>query len=55
MSQDGLHLSLGAYQVWADALTPVLEERLGPRAERDLAPAPTGNPAARQAVPGGGR
>jgi lysophospholipase L1-like esterase len=55
MSQDGLHLSLAGYRVWADALTPVLEQRLGPRAERDLAPAPTGNPAARPAVPGGGR
>jgi lysophospholipase L1-like esterase len=55
MSQDGLHLSLAGYQVWADALTAVLEQRLGPRAERDLAPAPTGNPAARQAVPGGAR
>jgi lysophospholipase L1-like esterase len=47
MSVDGLHLSLAAYQVWADALRPVLVERLGAPAERDLAPPPTGDPAAR--------
>ncbi len=47
MSDDGLHLSLAAYQVWADALKPILRERLGAPAERDLAPSPTGNPAAR--------
>lgn len=47
MSTDGLHLSLAAYRIWADALQPVLAEQLGAPAERDLAPAPTGNPAAR--------
>jgi lysophospholipase L1-like esterase len=47
MSEDGLHLSLEAYRVWADALRPLLAERLGMPAERDLAPPPTGNPAAR--------
>ncbi len=47
MSDDGLHLSAAGYQVWADALRPVLTEILGPPAERDLAPPPTGNPAAR--------
>ncbi len=47
MSEDGLHLSLAAYRIWADALQPVLAERLGAPAERDLAPPPTGNPAAR--------
>lgn len=47
MSEDGLHLSLVAYRVWAGALEPLLAERLGARAERDFAPAPTGNPAAR--------
>jgi lysophospholipase L1-like esterase len=47
MSVDGLHPSLAGYQIWADALKPVLADVLGPPAERDLAPAPTGNPAAR--------
>jgi lysophospholipase L1-like esterase len=47
MSEDGLHLSLAAYRVWAAALQPIVAERLGAPAERDLAPPPTGNPAAR--------
>jgi lysophospholipase L1-like esterase len=46
MSTDGLHLDLPAYELWADALTPILSEVLGPRAEVDLAPPPTGDPAA---------
>ncbi|MGD8341403.1 MAG: GDSL-type esterase/lipase family protein [Gammaproteobacteria bacterium] len=46
MSSDGLHLSRAGYEVWANALTPVLRELLGPRAETDGAPPPTGNPAA---------
>jgi len=44
MNDDGLHPSLKGYQVWADALTPVLTEILGPRAAIDRAPAPTGDP-----------
>jgi lysophospholipase L1-like esterase len=48
MSEDGLHLSLAAYQVWADALKPILVEHLGAALDVDLAPAPTGNPAVRQ-------
>ena len=47
MSEDGLHLSLAAYQVWADALKPMLVERLGVALDVDVAPSPTGNPAAR--------
>ena len=47
MSDDGLHLSLAAYQVWADALKPILLERLGAALDVDIAPAPTGDPAAR--------
>jgi lysophospholipase L1-like esterase len=47
MSEDGLHLTLAAYRVWAGELQPLLAERLGPRAARDSAPPPTGNPAAR--------
>jgi lysophospholipase L1-like esterase len=46
MSPDGLHLSAKAYQVWADALKPVLTELLGPPAKEDLAPPPTGDPRA---------
>ncbi len=47
MSEDGLHLSLAAYQIWADALKPILVERLGAALDFDVAPTPTGNPAAR--------
>jgi lysophospholipase L1-like esterase len=47
MSEDGLHLSLAAYQVWADALKPIFVERLGAALDVDIAPAATGNPAAR--------
>jgi (4-O-methyl)-D-glucuronate---lignin esterase len=47
MSEDGLHPSLAAYRIWADALRPVLAARLGAPAEVDRAPPPTGNPAAR--------
>jgi lysophospholipase L1-like esterase len=44
MSPDRLHLSVKGYQVWADALKPVLTELLGPPAKEDQAPAPTGDP-----------
>jgi lysophospholipase L1-like esterase len=47
MSEDGLHLSVAAYQVWADALKPILVERLGAALDVDVAPAATGNPSAR--------
>lgn len=43
---DGLHLSLAGYQIWADALKPILTELLGPPAAIDRAPAPTGDPSA---------
>jgi lysophospholipase L1-like esterase len=43
---DGLHLSLTGYQVWADALTPIFTELLGPRAATDHAPPATGDPSA---------
>ena len=46
MSPDRLHLSAKGYQVWADALKPVLTELLGPPAKDDLAPPPTGDPSA---------
>jgi lysophospholipase L1-like esterase len=44
---DGLHLSVEGYQIWADALQPILVEWLGPRAREDHAPPPTGDPSAR--------
>jgi lysophospholipase L1-like esterase len=46
MSPDRLHLSGQGYQVWADALKPLLTELLGPPAKEDLAPPPTGDPGA---------
>jgi lysophospholipase L1-like esterase len=46
MTVDGLHLSLNGYQVWADALKPLLRESLGPPAKEDHAPPPTGDPSA---------
>jgi cephalosporin-C deacetylase len=45
MTEDRLHLSVKGYQVWADALKPILTEWLGPPAETDHAPPPTGVPA----------
>jgi lysophospholipase L1-like esterase len=48
MSPDRLHLTTKAYQVWADALKPILTELLGPPAEKDLAPPPTGDPNAKK-------
>ena len=47
MNADQLHPTVKAYQVWADALKPILTELLGPPASVDHAPAPTGDPAAR--------
>jgi lysophospholipase L1-like esterase len=46
MNLDLLHPSLQGYQVWADALKPVLLELLGPPAVEDHAPPPTGDPSA---------
>jgi len=46
MSPDRLHLSEKGYQVWADALKPILTEVLGPPAKEDRAPPPTGDPSA---------
>jgi lysophospholipase L1-like esterase len=47
MTMDGLHLAVKGYQVWADALKPILTELLGPPATTDSAPPPTGDPSAR--------
>jgi (4-O-methyl)-D-glucuronate---lignin esterase len=45
-AQDHLHPTAKGYQVWADALRPILEELLGPPAATDTAPPPTGDPSA---------
>ncbi len=47
-NRDGLHLDVKGYQVWADALKPILTELLGPPAKEDHAPPPTGDPSARK-------
>ena len=48
MTKDKLHPTAKAYQLWADALKPVLTELLGPPAAVDHAPLPTGDPSARR-------
>jgi lysophospholipase L1-like esterase len=45
-AQDKLHPTVKAYQIWADALKPVLTELLGPPSVSDHAPPPTGDPGA---------
>ncbi|HEX7981284.1 MAG TPA: GDSL-type esterase/lipase family protein, partial [Gemmatimonadaceae bacterium] len=45
---DGLHPTLGGYQIWADALKPILKEVLGPPKATDEAPPPTGDPSAKK-------
>jgi hypothetical protein len=42
-----LHLTVKAYQIWADGLKPIFTEILGPPAKSDHAPPPTGDPSAR--------
>lgn len=44
MTVDGLHLSVKGYQVWADALKPIITEIVGPPTKMDHAPPPTGDP-----------
>jgi lysophospholipase L1-like esterase len=51
MTVDKLHLTLKGYQVWADALKPILTELLGPPAGEDHAPPPTGDPSAKTKPP----
>ena len=46
ITEDRLHLSVKGYQVWADALKPLLTDLLGPPAKEDHAPPPTGDPSA---------
>ncbi len=45
---DKLHPSLDVYEIWAAAISPVLEEVLGPKASTDHAPPPTGDPKAKK-------
>lgn len=47
MTIDGLHLSVRGYQVWAEALKPILTKILGKRKTVDFAPPPTGDPSAK--------
>ena len=44
MTHDKLHPTVKGYQVWADGLRPLLTKLLGPPAETDRAPPPTGDP-----------
>jgi lysophospholipase L1-like esterase len=46
--RDKLHPTVRGYQVWADALKPILTELLGPPAKEDHAPPPTGDPSAKR-------
>ena len=46
---DKLHPTVQGYQVWADGLKPIFTELLGPPAQTDHAPPPTGDPSARPA------
>jgi lysophospholipase L1-like esterase len=46
--RDKLHPTLRGYQLWADALRPLLTELLGPPDAEDHAPPPTGDPSARR-------
>ena len=50
MVNDGLHLTVKAYQVWADALKPIFTEILGAPAAVDHAPPPTGDPSAQKTL-----
>jgi lysophospholipase L1-like esterase len=47
-ARDRLHPTLAGYQIWADALRPLLVEVLGPPAQADHAPPPTGDPSAQR-------
>src|ERR1051326_8665017 len=48
MNADKLHPAIQGYQVWADALKPLLAEVLGPPDTEDHAPPPTGDPSSRR-------
>ena len=44
VTEDGLHLSIEGYQIWANALKPLFTKWLGPPAKIDRAPPATGPP-----------
>jgi len=48
MTIDKLHPTVQGYQLWADALKPILTRLLGPPAATDHAPPPTADPSIRQ-------
>jgi lysophospholipase L1-like esterase len=48
MTVDGVHPTVKGYQVWADGLRPILAQLLGPPAQTDHAPPPTGDPSQRK-------
>jgi lysophospholipase L1-like esterase len=47
MSNDKLHPTVKAYQIWADGLKPIFTEILGPPGKEDHAPPPTRDPSAK--------
>ena len=51
MNPDRLHPAVKGYQVWADALKPILTDLLGPPTNEDHAPPPTGDPSAQRTRP----
>jgi len=52
MTVDKLHPTVKGYQVWADGLRPLLTKLLGPPAQTDHAPPPTGDPSVVHPAPG---
>ncbi|MBC8108675.1 MAG: hypothetical protein H7Z14_18980 [Anaerolineae bacterium] len=52
MTIDKLHLSVKAYQIWADELRPLLTEHLGLPGQLDHAPPATGDPSATRPAAG---
>ena len=53
ISKDGLHLEAKGYDIWAEALQPILTDLMGPPATEDHAPPPTGDPSKAQAPANG--